>query len=68
MKLESQNDERAATIYELLKQYPGNGAAFFFYNDSKKYVKIPIGYSIQDQQELVNKISHIISSENVVVK
>ena len=68
MKLESKSDERAAIIYEILKQYPGSGTAFFFYNDSKKYAKIPTGYAPQKQQELVNKISHIISSDNVVLK
>lgn len=68
MKLESKSDERAAVIYEILKQYSGQGTAFFFYNDSKKYAKIPTGYALQMQQELVNKISHIISSDNVVLK
>lgn len=56
------------TILPILKSYPGSFPVYFFFLDSNKLIKGKKDYWVDEQNDLEQKLTEILGSENVVWK
>ncbi len=67
IKFPSENSEIFYKVMEILKQYVGNNACVFYFEDKSKTV-IPKNLNIQIHQGMIKEIKNLVGDKNIVVK
>ena len=67
LRLDSANDERLDKVNNILEIFDGAFPVYFYYNDTKQYVKLPQSKFVDYNEPMIRELRRILGDGNVVV-
>ena len=67
LRIDSENDERLDKVNNILEIFDGAFPVYFYYNDTKQYVKLPQSKFVDYNEPMIRELRRILGDGNVVV-
>ncbi len=67
LRFDSADDEKIESVKNLLQIFSGNFPVYFYYNDTKQYVRLAQSNFVSYNESMIRELKRILGDENVVV-
>ncbi|MBR5273561.1 MAG: DNA polymerase III subunit alpha [Clostridia bacterium] len=67
LRFDCANDDRIDAVKNLLEIFDGSFPVYFYYNDTKQYVRLPQSSFVDYNEPMIRELKRILGDENVVV-